>query len=75
MQQVEDLRLTAPWPELEAFAASFDLEALDSMGHKHVPYAVLLLQVRRRPGGGRRVWLGLGGRGGTLRGGVSFAGW
>jgi hypothetical protein len=39
-----DLRLTAPWPELEAFAASFDLDAADDAQFRHVPWAALLLR-------------------------------
>ncbi|KIY97632.1 NEDD8-activating enzyme E1 regulatory subunit [Monoraphidium neglectum] len=46
--QVDDLRLVRPWPALAAFAASFDLAALDDAHHKHVPYAVLLLQALER---------------------------
>eukprot|EP00803_Ostreobium_quekettii_P003164 evm.model.scf_1431.4 EVM.evm.TU.scf_1431.4 scf_1431:28857-34969(-) len=43
--QIPDLRLHAPWPELAEYAASFDLNSMDVVTHKHVPYAVLLLQV------------------------------
>eukprot|EP00899_Mesostigma_viride_P029133 jgi/Mesvir1/9404/Mv01508-RA.1 len=39
----EDLRLHCPWPALEEHARSYDLDSLDAMHHKHVPYAVLLL--------------------------------
>lgn len=41
----KDLRVAQPWPELEQFAASFDLEALEQMKFIHVPYAVLLIKV------------------------------
>ena len=34
----EDLRLSEPWPELAAFASSFDLSALDDATYKHLPY-------------------------------------
>ena len=33
-------RLAAPWPELETYAASIDLDALDDIHHKHVPYGM-----------------------------------
>ncbi|KXZ45671.1 hypothetical protein GPECTOR_52g69 [Gonium pectorale] len=46
--QLDDLRLHAPWPELVAFAASFDLDSLDDVGHAHTPYVVLLLQAAER---------------------------
>ncbi|KAG2428848.1 hypothetical protein HYH02_014260 [Chlamydomonas schloesseri] len=46
--QLDDLRLNAPWPELSAFAASFDLGTLDEVAHAHVPYVVLLLQAAAR---------------------------
>lgn len=35
---VADLRLAQPWPELQAFADSIDLESCTDMVHKHVPY-------------------------------------
>eukprot|EP00850_Spirogloea_muscicola_P000461 SM000002S05541 [mRNA] locus=s2:604120:607000:- [translate_table: standard] len=42
---VDDLRLHAPWPELKQYAATFDLDTSDSLIHKHIPYAVLLLRI------------------------------
>eukprot|EP00877_Chromochloris_zofingiensis_P006019 jgi/Chrzof1/1670/Cz10g16180.t1 len=42
--QVDDLRITCPWPELRQYATSFDLEQLDDNIHKHVPYGVILIQ-------------------------------
>lgn len=41
---LDDLRLAAPWPELQQLASSVDLDALDDVHHKHVPYVILLLQ-------------------------------
>ena len=35
---VEDLRLHRPWPELAAFARSFDLAAADDVTHRHIPW-------------------------------------
>jgi hypothetical protein len=51
LSQVDDLRLVRPWPALAAFAASFDLAALDDAHHKHVPYGAALGQ--RHVVGGR----------------------
>eukprot|EP00850_Spirogloea_muscicola_P023917 SM000406S15600 [mRNA] locus=s406:33423:37590:- [translate_table: standard] len=42
---VDDLRLHAPWPELKQYAATYDLDTSDSLIHKHIPYAVLLLRI------------------------------
>lgn len=39
-----DLRLTRPFAELSAFAASFDLAAHDSLQRSHIPYVVLLVR-------------------------------
>lgn len=39
-----DLRLHKPFPELQRYADSIDLESLDDMNHRHVPYVVLLLK-------------------------------
>ncbi|CAG9461668.1 unnamed protein product [Pedinophyceae sp. YPF-701] len=39
-----DLRLDAPWPELQQHALSYDMEALEDIQHKHVPWACVLLQ-------------------------------
>lgn len=41
--QVDDLRLTCPWPALLEYAYSFDLAAVDKHVHMHIPYVVLLL--------------------------------
>lgn len=35
---VEDLRLHRPWPELAAYARSFDLAAVDDVTHRHIPW-------------------------------------
>lgn len=39
-----DLRMAQPWPELKAFAYSFDFATLNEIDHIHVPYAVILIQ-------------------------------
>lgn len=39
-----DLRLTSPWPELEAFAQGYDVQDRDAMAHGHIPYIVILLR-------------------------------
>jgi amyloid beta precursor protein binding protein 1 len=41
---VVDLRIANPFPELLAWAASFNLAALDSAQHSHVPMVVILVQ-------------------------------
>ena len=41
--KVRDLRVTEPWPELEDFAMSFDLESLTEIEFNHVPYACILI--------------------------------
>lgn len=46
--QVDDLRLHDPWPELQQWALSYDLTALDDVAHAHMPYVVLLLQAAER---------------------------
>ncbi|KAJ3411946.1 NEDD8-activating enzyme E1 regulatory subunit [Chytridiales sp. JEL 0842] len=42
--QIVDLRLDCPFPELERYVNSFDLDKLDSMAHSHVPFIVILIQ-------------------------------
>ena len=41
---VSDYRLFCPWKELQDFANSFNLEKMDLIDHKNVPYFVILLQ-------------------------------
>ena len=41
---VSDYRLSCPWKELKDFANSFDLEKMDIIDHKNVPYFVILLK-------------------------------
>jgi NEDD8-activating enzyme E1 regulatory subunit len=40
----DDLRINNPWPELQAFTASIDLDSLNSADHGHVPYVVILIK-------------------------------
>lgn len=40
-----DLRLTMPWPELDAYAQSYDIANRDAMAHSHIPFIVILLRV------------------------------
>jgi len=42
---IHDLRVCNPFPTLEAFAKSIDLEELDPYQHKHVPFIVILVKV------------------------------
>lgn len=44
-KEVLDLHLISPFPELRAFADTFDLASLDDMSHCHVPYVVLLVKL------------------------------
>lgn len=43
-ESLTDLRLDCPFPALHDFAASFDLDSLDSLDHGHVPFVVVLLK-------------------------------
>lgn len=43
-EKMHDLRLTHPFPELVEYCESFDLSALPSELHSHVPYVVILYQ-------------------------------
>ena len=36
-------RLTCPWPELASHAASLDLDSLDDVTHRHIPYGAPVL--------------------------------
>ena len=40
----KDLRVSQPWPELQQFADSFDLDSLEEIKFIHVPYAVVLIK-------------------------------
>ena len=44
-KEVLDLHMINPFPELRAFADTFDLASLDDMAHAHVPYVVLLVKL------------------------------
>lgn len=35
-------RLHAPFPELQSLALSFDLDTVDELTHKHIPFGELL---------------------------------
>ena len=41
---VSDFRLSCPWKELVDFANSFNLEKMDIIDHKNVPYFIILIQ-------------------------------
>ncbi|RLN38447.1 hypothetical protein BBJ28_00002059 [Nothophytophthora sp. Chile5] len=43
-----ELRLAEPFPELQNFADSFDLQSLSTIEHAHVPFVVLLLQAMKQ---------------------------
>ena len=41
---VSDFRLSCPWKELVDFANSFNLEKMDIIDHKNVPYFIIFIQ-------------------------------
>jgi len=43
-EDVVDLRLDAPWPELQNLASTLNFEEMDSFEHGHVPYVLILLK-------------------------------
>lgn len=44
---LHELLLAKPFPALEVFVDSFDLDALSSIDHAHVPFVVILLKAAR----------------------------
>jgi len=42
--ELGDLRLTDPFPELRKYADSINMESLDQVQHGHVPYVIILIQ-------------------------------
>ncbi|EGW32082.1 uncharacterized protein SPAPADRAFT_139666 [Spathaspora passalidarum NRRL Y-27907] len=43
-----DLRIDKPWPELQEFSDSFDLDKLDDTEHAHVPYIVIFIKALKQ---------------------------
>ena len=43
-EDVVDLRLDCPWPELARLASSINLAEMDDSEHGHVPYVLILLK-------------------------------
>lgn len=43
-EDMVDLRLDCPWPELAKLASSLDLSEMDDFEHGHVPYILILLK-------------------------------
>jgi hypothetical protein len=43
-EDVVDLRLDSPWPELAKLASTINLEEMDDFEHGHVPYILILLK-------------------------------
>lgn len=43
-ENVIDLRLTAPFKQLNEYVDTFDLDALDQTDHAHVPFVVVILK-------------------------------
>lgn len=44
----DDLRLYNPFPELQKYADSVELEGLDSAKHSHIPYVVILIKALQK---------------------------
>jgi NEDD8-activating enzyme E1 regulatory subunit len=42
--ELDDLRLAAPFEELEKYWLDFETEHLDSLEHSHIPYVVILIK-------------------------------
>ena len=43
-EDVVDLRLDCPWPELSRLASTLNLEEMDDFEHGNVPYILILLK-------------------------------
>jgi amyloid beta precursor protein binding protein 1 len=43
-EDVVDLRLDSPWPELAQLASTINLDQMDDFEHGHVPYILILLK-------------------------------
>merc|ERR1719446_984391 len=46
--ELGDLRLNDPFPELRRFADSIDIDAADDADHAHVPYVIILIRALDR---------------------------
>ena len=44
-EDVIDLRLDSPWPELQKLAWTLNFEDMDDFEHGHVPYILILLKI------------------------------
>lgn len=42
---VDDLRLHIPWLGLQDYANEFDIDTSDSLVHKHIPFAIILIKM------------------------------
>lgn len=42
---VDDLRLHKPWPKLREYAGEFDIDTNDTLVHKHIPSAIILIKM------------------------------
>lgn len=43
-EDVVDLRLDCPWPELQKLATTLNFAEMDGFEHGHVPYILILLK-------------------------------
>lgn len=44
-ESLVDLRVENPWPELEEYVDSIDLDSLDEVDHAHIPYVIILIKL------------------------------
>lgn len=44
-KELDDLRVAAPFEELEKYALEFDMSQLGSLEHGHTPYVIILIKV------------------------------
>ena len=44
-EDVVDLRLDSPWPELAHLASMLDFEDMDDFEHGHIPYILILVKI------------------------------
>lgn len=43
-----DLRIRTPWPELQAFADTFDLDTMEETQHAKVPFPIILIKMAKK---------------------------
>lgn len=43
-QKLDELRIDKPWPQLQSYVDSINLDELDEIDHAHVPYVIILIK-------------------------------